>query len=957
MSASNENETNINGINLIAVKQLFDQCVDVDPSEWPSLFGQSQCNEVEIIQVEELLALAANEQQHSQHESIISQQLQDLGQKMMPNQRLGPYQIEHEIGRGGMGIVFLAHRADGLYEQKVAIKITPSFASQEELQRFHLERQILAQLQHPNIAMLLDGGTTPDNRPFLVMEYVNGEPITSYANSHNLNLKQRLKLFCAVCEAVNFAHDCLIVHRDLKPENVLVTDEGKVKLLDFGVSKMLQSEQLSGNTTMQQGLTLAYASPEQVKGERSTTATDIYGLGALLYELLCATVPHPVKTNSPEQAIQNICLKEPLHPSQVVGKTAQPLHYKALKGDLDNIVAQALRKEPVLRYASAIDLQADIQRYLKGQAVLATPRGHWYRLTKFVKRHPISTALAGALVMALNAGLIISLNLNQQLVAERDQLQKTQIKLEQQVVTADQVIDMLTDMFRAASPNKAQGKVLTVDDLVNTALAQIQTSLQDQPEVKSRLLTVLSDVHYYVGKDQKAVELLEQALTLKKQIKGALTAVELGDLGNRYRMAGQYDNAEKYLQQSMTLLEQTRETSVLDKIKIYSYLGLYYNERSDFEQALRFFTLQHQHWTEQPNEEIDPGATGVRYNLANSYRQLQQQQKALEIMTSVLADRQRLYGKTHPKIVETLSWLAGAYMENNQMDYALEASSHSYQLAQKLFEPNMNRYFESVITHAEVLMAIGEYQQAVALFAAEITPAVTNKRAKAYYDAFLSTALLNLGDYQQGVVHARQGFDILNPIYKDSIAFMYEVQSSYGLLAILSDTDIKQGTAMLQTLYAGCVKQWGEQSQRAGLIMHYLGISELHKGEFTQAQAYFDKAAKTFDQVYDANHKQRGALAQSYGELYMAQRQWSEALPWLQKSLTIFGKSQAPGTLPITLVNAMQAEALWHMGDKRQASVLLKRHGDTIINQVTTESVYHQYTIGLQQLISTNDNR
>ncbi|MCJ8273921.1 MAG: tetratricopeptide repeat protein, partial [Psychrosphaera sp.] len=655
--------------------------------------------------------------------------------------------------------------------------------------------------------------------------------------------------------------------------------------------------------------------------------------------------------------IQNICLTEPLNPSQIVGKTAQPLQYKALKGDLDNIVAQALRKEPVLRYASAIDMQADIQRYLKGKPVLATPRGHWYRLTKFVKRHPISTALAGALVMALNAGLIISLNLNQQLVAERDQLQKTQIKLEQQVVTADRVIDMLTDMFQAASPYSTQGKALTVDDLVNAALTHTQSSLEDQPEVKSRLLSVLSDVHYYVGKDQKAVELLEQALTLKKQIKGVLTAVELGDLGNRYRMAAQYENAEKYLQQSLSQLEQSNDTSVKDKISIYGYLGLYYNERSQFEKALNYFSQKYQYMRENPDQTSNQDTTGVRYNLANTYRQMRQSKKALEIMESVFADRQRLYGKTHPKLVETLSWLAGAYMENNQMDDALKSSSHSYELAQKLFEPNMNRYFESVITHAEVLMAIGKNFQAVTLFNTEITPVVTNKRAIGYYNAFLSTALLNLGDYQKGVAQARQGFDILNPIYKDSIAFMYEIRASYGLLAVLSDSDRQKGTQMLQTLYADCVKQWGEQSQRAGLIMHYLGISELHKGEFTQAQAYFDKAAKTFDQVYDANHKQRGALAQSYGELYMAQRQWSEALPWLQKSLTIFDKSQAPGTLPIGLVNAMQAEALWHMGDKHQASVLLKRHGDTIINQVTAESVYHQYAIKLQQLLSTNDNR
>ncbi|MCJ8269152.1 MAG: serine/threonine protein kinase, partial [Psychrosphaera sp.] len=502
-------------------------------------FSQSQCNKAEIIQVQELLALALDEQQNPQHESIISQQLQDLGQKMAPNQRLGAYQIEREIGRGGMGIVFLAHRADGLYEQKVAIKITPSFASQEELQRFHLERQILAQLQHPNIAMLLDGGSTPDNRPFLVMEHIEGEPLTSYAMTHKLNLKQRLKLFCAICEAVSFAHSCLIIHRDLKPENVLVPTEGKVKLLDFGVSKILQGESQSTKTTMQQGLTLAYASPEQIRGESTTTATDVYGLGALLYELLSGKVPHSLKTTSAEEIIKNICLTEPPLPSQIARKDNHPIPFNSIRGDLDNIVGKALHKIPLQRYASANELALDIWRYLDGTPVLATSPSVGYKIAKFALRHPVSSSLATALGLALIGGLIISLNLTRQLTEERVQLQ-------QEVATSQQVITLLTDMFDAASPENSAGEAISIDKLVNTAVRKTRESLAQKPLIKSRLLKVLSQVHNKIGKDQQAVALMEEAHKLK-QSNQSLTFTDIAELGNAYRQASKYPLAEQYL--------------------------------------------------------------------------------------------------------------------------------------------------------------------------------------------------------------------------------------------------------------------------------------------------------------------------------------------------------------------------------------------------------------------------
>ncbi|MCJ8268225.1 MAG: serine/threonine protein kinase [Psychrosphaera sp.] len=504
---------------LLAIKQLFDQCVAVACDQRNDFLTKSHCTDAQIAQVKRMLTVADETQHSGQDIQIINRQMQDFSQKLEQGQQLDNYQIEKEIGRGGMGIVFLAHRADGSYEQKVAIKITPSFASQQELQRFHLERQILAQLQHPNIAMLLDGGSTPDNRPYLVMEYVEGESISRYAATHTLTLKQRLILFSDVCDAVSFAHSCLIVHRDIKPENVLVTQEGKVKLLDFGVSKILQSDQPSTKTTLQQGLTLSYASPEQVKGETTTTATDVYGLGALLYELLAGQVPHHLNNASNEEIIQHICLTEPVRPSKTVKSTNHPIQHQTLKGDLDNITNKALRKEPLRRYASVRDLSLDIDRYLKGQTVLATPAGFAYKVSKFINRHPAATGLAGALVVALLGGLMISIDLTRQLTVEREQLTEerdrlvlTQQQLQQEAQTSKQVINLLTDMFNAASPNNARGKDISVTKLISTAVEQTQTALTDQPKVKSRLLSTLSMVQNNIGKEKEALSLLQQAL-------------------------------------------------------------------------------------------------------------------------------------------------------------------------------------------------------------------------------------------------------------------------------------------------------------------------------------------------------------------------------------------------------------------------------------------------------------
>ncbi|MGH9938558.1 MAG: serine/threonine protein kinase, partial [Blastocatellia bacterium] len=304
---------------------------------------------------------------------------------------IGPYRIVREIGRGGMSAVYLAERADDIYSKQVAVKLVwPGLMTDEIERRFRQERRILATLDHPNIARLFDGGVTEDGCQYVVMEYVEGEPITEWCDKRGLSITERLKLFRQICAAVQYAHDNLIVHRDLKPGNILiagdsVAGDGTVKLLDFGIAKLLDPallgiEDSPPSRTGLQAMTPEYASPEQARGENITTASDVYSLGVVLYELLTGHRPYRIKSRAPHEAAQVISGEEPPPPSAIVN-AVRP------KGDLDNIVMKALRKEPSHRYCSAGDFSEDIARHLNGQPVAARNGTLIYLTTRFVRRH------------------------------------------------------------------------------------------------------------------------------------------------------------------------------------------------------------------------------------------------------------------------------------------------------------------------------------------------------------------------------------------------------------------------------------------------------------------------------------------------------------------------------------------------------------------------------------------
>jgi serine/threonine protein kinase len=343
----------------------------------------------------------------------------------MEGRRIGAYLILRELGRGGMGTVYLASRDDDVVRRQVAIKIVRAGLGETEvMRRFRQERDILAALDHPAIARLIDGGSTEEGLPYFVMDYIEGERIDTWCDRRKLNVTGRLKLFQAVCEGVQYAHQHLVVHRDLKPANILVTAEGHVKLLDFGIAKMLEPEETSGATactqTLLRRMTPAYASPEQVMGEAIHTTSDVYTLGVVLYELLTGHLPYKMRSHVLHEVARVICEEEPTRPSAVISegdaqtisqvREGDSVHLRRrLEGDLDNILLKALQKGPARRYSSADQFREDVNKHLAGLPVSARKDTVWYRGSKFIRRHQVGLAATVLVVAALALGLFTTL--------------------------------------------------------------------------------------------------------------------------------------------------------------------------------------------------------------------------------------------------------------------------------------------------------------------------------------------------------------------------------------------------------------------------------------------------------------------------------------------------------------------------------------------------------------------
>ena len=444
---------------------------------------------------------------------------------------VGPYRVLRVLGQGGMGAVYLAVR-EVPFVRYVALKVVRGLASPDALVRFEQERQILAGLDHPGVARLLDGGVTgpvpgaPGGLPYFAMEYVEGLPLTDYCDEHRLDLEARIDLFRQVCEAVHVAHQNLVLHRDLKPSNVLVTISldgcPRVKLLDFGIAKLLNPSLGSASAPVTQTalrpLTPAYASPEQVRGEPLTTASDVYSLGVILYELLSGRRPYEIGRAAPEEVVRTVLATEPERPSTVAGRadegaTESVAHRRdttparlaaALRGDLDAVVLQALRKEPERRYASAEALGQDLERFAEGLPVGARRGTRLYRLGKAVRRHRAEAMATAVVVAALVVGLGAAMWQARVAGAERD---RTALALRQ----SEAVEAFLVSLFEAADPAEAPGDTLTASELLDRGVRRAE-ALSDEPVVQAGLLGAMAAAYRAQGRYAAAAPLHDRAL-------------------------------------------------------------------------------------------------------------------------------------------------------------------------------------------------------------------------------------------------------------------------------------------------------------------------------------------------------------------------------------------------------------------------------------------------------------
>jgi serine/threonine protein kinase/TolA-binding protein len=519
------------------------------------------------------------------------------------------YRVVSILGRGGSGTVYLGERADQQYSAKVAIKVIDESASASFGPRFRAERQILANLNHPNIARLLDAGETEAHQPYLVMEYIQGESVDQYCDRHRLDLRARLELALQICQAVQYAHQNLIVHRDIKPANILVTSDGVPKLLDFGIAKLLDAGPSDLTRMNDRLLTPEYASPEQILGQPVTTVSDVYSLGVVLYQLLTGLRPYNLSSASASQLEleRAICVTDPMRPSAAVraAQSVVPTNgelsigalaaarsttpeklVRELGGDLDAIVMRAMRKEPQLRYSSIEQLIADIRRYLANEPVHAR-QGNWaYFSSRFIRRHRVAVA-AGVTVAALIVTSLIVLSI------QRAAIQHALELVTQQKETAERVSGHFRDIFAAANPYVNFGREMSARELLDQARLGIDADPNMNPHVRSELQENIGVAYRRLGEANEAVEQLESALRLRRELdtdpSSPKILTNLVELAIAERDAGLTERSDEHFREVQELMANMGEPDPVARAKLLAEIGRLEAMRSRPLQALAAF--------------------------------------------------------------------------------------------------------------------------------------------------------------------------------------------------------------------------------------------------------------------------------------------------------------------------------------------------------------------------------
>jgi eukaryotic-like serine/threonine-protein kinase len=618
-----------------------------------------------------------------------------------PGQALGSFELLRLVGRGGMGQVYLGRRL-GDVQQLAAVKVQlPLVATDETLRRFRLERQMLANLEHPAIARLIECGEDAKGRPYFAMEWIDGVTIDAYCDQNKLDLKARLRLFAQLCDGVDYAHRHLIVHRDIKTSNIMVTSEGQPKLLDFGIAKALDTPTAAMDSTATHARFFSpnHAAPEQVLGAAITIGCDVYALGVLLYQLLSGLRPYELDGLSPREVETQICELTPPAASERLtalqrsdGAVADQLAQQrgsarsgtlihALRGDLDRIVLHALRKRPEERYASAAELRADVQRYLAGEAVLARGMGRGYRLGKFVGRHKLATALTAGFVIALGVFTLVLWFQAGALRRERDEVarQLQRVKVEQ--ARAEQVTSFIEQTFAQADPNKALGERLTVSEVLETGARTLDFTQFDDPLLRHRMQIALARVMQSLGRDSDAARLMER---IDPSLPVAQRAEAISLRAQSLAFSGAIDEGLKLSSESLGLIEGQTDIPTAERGAIWLARGRVLRAaeqivlaRAAAEQALQLL-------------DADSDSQFADYTQALRLRarvllQLNESQTARNQLNELLKLQQTRLPEHHPALLDTLGLLSNELVYAGEFDAASALIEQRLESAEKVF--------------------------------------------------------------------------------------------------------------------------------------------------------------------------------------------------------------------------------------------------------------------------------
>lgn len=821
-----------------------------------------------------------------------------------PGTQVGAYRLIRKIGEGGMGTVYLAERADRQYRRKVAIKLVRAdIAADRVLERFRAERQILANLDHPNIARMMDGGISDSGWPYLVMEYVEGTPIDAYCRDHSLSIRDCVRLFRTVCSAVEHAHRNLTIHRDLKPSNILVTGEGVPKLLDFGIAKLLNEEQANGMTRATERLmTAEYASPEQFLGEPVTTGTDVYGLGLVLYELLTSTRPQEVRGNSLLTLQRTICETDPVRPSS---RAAAAGMAQELRGDLDNIVLKALRKEPKARYSSVEQLSGDLRNYLEGFPVVASRGSARYRAAKFVRRHRVGVAAASALVLLISAFAV--------------SMAVLAVRLARESARAEQVSSFLTQLFSASDPFRAKGDKVTARELLDEGARRVSRNLKGQPEVRAQVLDTMAVAYRHLGAYDRAKALFQQEAAAYAEASGPRSigvARSLRQMADVQRQRSNFPAAETNLRRALSIESALLAPTDMELSHVYNNLGLVLQSQGKLAEAKGLFDKAVAISRRYPNQWTE--TLVMMSNLGAVLAESGDVVRAEPLMREVLDQRRQRLGNDHPQTIRSMVRLNRVLRGRGNYTEAVQLLRPSLAAYQRILGPEHPDSAGTMDSLAEVLQEMGQSAEAEGLYRQAIgigLRTLGDHSDVALWQSDLAAILRQKGNSEESERLYRESLALCRKTCQDRSP--REAHMLAGLGGVLADLRNFTSAEEFLGLALSIERErlGAAHPDTAAVLAEFAGLRQKQNRK-EEAEALWRQALEIDRGAFPTGHLQTSSHLLAFSRLLLANRRPEDAAAPAREALELRRRLLPAGAWPV-LEAAANLEAILAAEGKR----------------------------------------